>query len=70
MATRGRASSWRWSCDRDGCTTHTDPVPKHALPKPEQMQEDGWFIAKLWGDRCPACVAAGQVPDVPAWGAP
>lgn len=56
--------TWRWICDRIGCkTVDTITASKHKLPSVEEMVARGWFVAKVWGDRCPACVAAGLVGD-------
>lgn len=62
LSTEGHASTWEWQwlCDQDGCGAHTPPVHRDALPTPGQLQASGWFIAKLWGDRCPACRTASQ----------
>jgi hypothetical protein len=70
VSTEGHSSTWlwHWVCDRIGCKTQ-DPTTtlKRGLPSPEDMQARGWFVAQKWGDRCPACVAAGEIPDVEPW---
>jgi hypothetical protein len=39
-------------CDQPGCDTETPPEAKQ--PDLRTLFEQGWFIAKLSGDRCPA----------------
>lgn len=60
--TRDRAKSGLWAmvCDQDGCTTRSEDHPRQ--PELEVFQERGWFIARLWGDICPACLAKGVRP--------
>ncbi|RZU64915.1 hypothetical protein EV379_1226 [Microterricola gilva] len=48
---------WAWCCDECGRTDHRLEFAQSKLPKPEQMTREGWFIAKLWGDKCPDCNA-------------
>ncbi|HET9656563.1 MAG TPA: hypothetical protein VFP72_14495 [Kineosporiaceae bacterium] len=70
LSTEGHYSTWlwRWVCDRTGCKNeHPVQTRKHSLASPEDMQAAGWFVAKVWGDRCPSCVEAGLVPDVEPW---
>lgn len=42
------------------CQTRTEPTWKQR-PLSEYVAT-GWFIAKLWGDVCPDCLAAGHQP--------
>lgn len=58
---------WVMRCDvglfdptRDRCPTVSEPSV--AQPELWQFAADGWFIAKLHGDVCPACMAEGYVP--------
>lgn len=53
---------WRMYCDQDGCETRSEPFP--AEPPLQMFQERGWFIAELFGDACPACLARGVHPTV------
>lgn len=54
-------SPWVMRCDRPDCTTTSEPFPTQ--PDLAIFADLGWFIAKRWGDRCPACVAAGLMPE-------
>lgn len=60
--TRDRADSGLWSmvCDQDGCDTRSEGFP--GQPDLELFQQRGWFIAKLFGDICPTCLAKGIRP--------
>lgn len=60
-----RDKRWVMRCDYgDGvrgatrCTTTSEPFEWQ--PPLELFVERGWFIAKLAGDRCPACVTLGR----------
>jgi hypothetical protein len=60
-----RDKRWVMRCDYgDGvrgaqrCTTASEPFEWQ--PPLELFVERGWFIAKLSGDRCPACLALGR----------
>jgi len=53
---------WTMRCDREGCETRSEEFP--SSPALSIFAERGWFVAKLWGDRCPTCVAAGLVDKV------
>lgn len=60
-----RDKRWIMRCDYgDGdrsaqrCTAASEPFVWQ--PPLELFIERGWFIAKLSGDRCPACVALGR----------
>jgi hypothetical protein len=53
---------WRLFCDREGCDASSETRPtQHHLPLRE-FADAGWFIARLWGDTCPRCLAAGVKP--------
>ena len=49
---------WTWLCDRCGKTSGDLATEHQDLPTPEQMRARGWFIAEMWGDRCPECFKA------------
>lgn len=49
---------WVWKCDDCGFE-HGFAYSQQDLPSPEEMREQGWFIASLFGDQCPTCVLAG-----------
>lgn len=51
---------WVMVCDEDGCRTRSEAFPEQ--PELEEFQKRGWFIAKKWGDVCPACLAKGVEP--------
>lgn len=51
---------WVMVCDQGGCTTRSEPFPKQ--PPLDMFRERGWFIAKLFGDICPTCLARGVQP--------
>ena len=55
------ADWWVLRCDRDGCDVVT--APSRDQPDLESAHRAGWFIARLWGDRCPVCVVKGLIPD-------
>lgn len=48
-------------CDQPRCTTRSEPFPSQ--PDLGLFQERGWFVAALFGDVCPTCLANGAVPD-------
>lgn len=48
---------WVWRCDECSRTDHRLEFESSQLPTPEQMTREGWFIANLWGDKCPDCNA-------------
>ena len=50
---------WTWVCDECGREESLGRDQSH-LPPPEQMRQSGWFIAEVWGDLCPKCVAKKQ----------
>lgn len=54
---------WTWQCDECGEETDDLGRTQWELPLPADMRERGWFIAKLFGDKCPACVAKGQAAE-------
>lgn len=48
---------WVWQCD--SCGVESDfAYRQSSLPSPDAMRERGWFIAELWGDKCPECVSS------------
>lgn len=51
---------WIMCCDQPGCATKSAPTTQQ--PPLEQFAADGWFIAKTFGDICPACLTAGTTP--------
>lgn len=51
---------WVMVCDQDWCHTRSEPFPDQ--PDLKIFQGLGWFVAKQWGDVCPACLAAGVEP--------
>jgi len=51
------APVWAWRCDDCGRTDHRLEFAQSKLPTPDQMTREGWFVAKLWGDKCPDCNA-------------
>lgn len=57
-----RDKRWVMRCDHGSgaqrCTAASEPFVWQ--PPLELFVERGWFIAKLSGDRCPACVALGR----------
>lgn len=50
---------WTWRCDECG---HEERIAREQslLPTPAAMREVGWFIADLFGDKCPECVMREQ----------
>lgn len=52
--THTKLPAWTWMCDECGReeSLSRDQV---GLPEPEQMRQRGWFIAELFGDKCPKC---------------
>lgn len=58
---------WVMRCDvglfdssRKRCETESEP--SWAQPELWQFAAQGWYIAKLHGDMCPVCLAAGERP--------
>ncbi|AHH16563.1 hypothetical protein NONO_c17630 [Nocardia nova SH22a] len=51
---------WVMKCDQSGCATRSEEFPRE--PPLAEFQNRGWFIAKLWGDICPDCLARGVRP--------
>lgn len=60
--TNERDRDWVMRCDESGCTTTSEPFSKQ--PDLELFMDRGWFIAKKFGDVCPACLAKGVQPRV------
>lgn len=54
---------WTWKCDECGREQHLARAQSGSmgLPTPEEMREKGWFIAEMFGDRCPLCVSRSDV---------
>lgn len=48
---------WTWQCDECGFETGDLSRQQYGLPSIEVMRNRGWFIADLFGDKCPACQA-------------
>jgi hypothetical protein len=46
---------WTWVCDECGHEANPTARVQDNLPGKEIMESSGWFIAKLWGDKCPKC---------------
>lgn len=57
---------WVMKCDRLGCTTTSEPFPAGRQPSLDIFRARGWYIAPLFGDRCPACVGVAAN-DGPGW---
>lgn len=57
---RDKSGLWAFVCDQHGCDTRSERFP--GQPELEVFQERGWFVARLWGDICPACLAKGIRP--------
>lgn len=57
--TRGHVASpvWAWHCDECGRAFGPLCWNQGELPTPDDMRARGWFIAELYGDLCPSCVA-------------
>lgn len=53
---------WVMRCDRPGCDTEVGPFDES--PPLADFASAGWFVAKLYGDRCPVCVTKGLVDKV------
>lgn len=45
------------------CKSRGNPAPIGTQPPLEAYAAAGWFIARLHGDRCPDCLAAGHAPS-------
>lgn len=57
-----RQPVWAWHCDR--CQTRRGlAYLQDELDSPDRMRELGWYIADVWGDLCPGCVAEGGVEE-------
>ena len=48
---------YAWFCDNCGSRHGALSLLMSQLPKPDDMRALGWYIARLWGDLCPSCVA-------------
>lgn len=59
--TRGYAPArvWTWHCDFCPHTSGDLAYHQWQLPKPDEMRAKGWFIAELFGDKCPNCNKKG-----------
>lgn len=51
---------WVMQCDQTGCDTRFGPFDQQ--PDLALFPDLGWFVAALFGDICPACLAAGTRP--------
>ena len=66
-ARKPRDKRWVMRCDVGSmdvtvarCATRTEPTwDQRPL---DEFAAAGWFIAVLWGDVCPVCLASGHVP--------
>ena len=55
----GEDRRWQMQCNVKGCTSVEDPTPgRQSLLS---FARRGWFIAEVFGDACPDCVADGKV---------
>jgi hypothetical protein len=57
---------WIMICDQLGCTTRSEPFPPGRQPQLSIFADRGWFIARKFGDICPACLAQGVEPTAEA----
>lgn len=57
MAGRETWGGWALFCDKCGERSEIRPGQKDLPLQP--FREAGWFIAEMWGDRCPTCRAEG-----------
>lgn len=57
---KGETRTWVIVCDETDCATTSEKFPH--LPDPDLFIERGWFMAELFGDVCPACLAKGVKP--------
>lgn len=55
-----RTRQWVMRCDQKGCTTRSETFPTQ--PDLELFRDRGWYVAKVYGDVCPTCLAKGIVP--------
>jgi len=51
---------WVMACDVPRCRTWSETFT--AQPPLEEFRDRGWFVAKRYGDICPACLSAGVPP--------
>lgn len=51
-----KKSIWTWVCDNCGAEESLART-QTGLPEKDQMRQQGWFIAELFGDLCPRCNA-------------
>jgi hypothetical protein len=51
---------WVMVCDVPRCRTWSEPFSRP--PALEIFQDRGWFVAKRYGDVCPACLSSGHKP--------
>jgi hypothetical protein len=56
---------WTWKCDECGFETGDLSCQQYGLPSPDVMRARGWFIADMFGDKCPACVKKTTEPEAP-----
>lgn len=63
---RPRDKRWVMRCDvihPSGQRCRTEGEPSPTQPDLETYSGQGWYIAAVHGDICPACLAAGYVPS-------
>jgi hypothetical protein len=53
---------WNVTCNVKECKNPTPLEPTRSQRSLYEMANNGWFIAKLFGDACPSCVAKGLAP--------
>lgn len=46
---------WAWHCDVCKRVDFRMVFTQSALPSADEMRAEGWFIATVWGDKCPDC---------------
>lgn len=56
-----RDQRWRMKCDTRGCLTTLPPTNTPRALGVLELAVEGWFIAEVFGDACPDCVADGKV---------
>lgn len=44
------------------CKTTSEPELSQADLPLDRFQDEGWFVARNFGDLCPSCLAAGYLP--------
>lgn len=59
MTRETRQGKWVMVCDNPCCEAVEGPF--EVMPHLADMARQGWFIAALYGDRCPRCPAPTRV---------